>query len=301
MAAIEMKRVSKTYFRASRPALQEVNLNISAGERAGLIGANGSGKTTLLRLLMSFVLPDEGDIRIWGEDSLEKARKYIGFVPERQEGMENFTPRELLRISARMYGMKEAEANPRIAELLQFAELGSVADELLSDFSKGMAQRAQICIALIHRPPILLLDEPMSGLDPGGQEDVRTLLFRLKDLTMIYASHNLEEIETFCSSVIIIHQGQIVEKLNLREIRREIFTMELASSAAGILEDFRELNPRVLSREGKDIQIQIISDSDSIQKFIAELNKRQMAIKRLRSRSVLEDYYHRYVASAKNT
>ena len=301
MTAIEMKGVSKTYFRASRPALQGVDLIIPPGERVGLIGANGSGKTTLLRLLMSFVLPDEGDIRIWGENNLEKTRKYLGFVPERQEGMENFTPRELLRISARMYGIKEDQAIPRINELLQFAELTAVADDLLSDFSKGMAQRAQICIALMHRPPILLLDEPMSGLDPGGQEDVRNLLFRLEDLTMIYASHNLEEIETFCSAVIIIHDGKIIEKLDLREIRREIFTMEIPSSAAAVLDGFRGLNPKVLWRDGESMQIQVISDSDSIQKFMAELNTQQVAIKRLRSRGVLEDYYYRYVVSAKSS
>lgn len=300
MLAIEMSYVSKTYDRASQPALLEVDLRVSPGEKIGLIGANGSGKTTLLRLLMNFVLPDKGRIQIWGENNLEKARKYIGFVPERQEGMENFTPRELLSISARMCGMKGIETNRRIEELLAFAELTKVADELLSGFSKGMAQRVQICIALIHQPQILLLDEPMSGLDPGGQEDVRNLLFRLPDLTLIYASHNLAEIETFCSSVIIIHRGRIVQKLNLDEIQQEIFTMELHGLELKLLDDFKELNPQILSRDTDKVHLQMISDSDSIQKFIAVLNDRQVGIKRLRSRSVLEDYYHRYVVEAKN-
>lgn len=300
MLAIEISDVSKTYDRASEPALLEVDLRVSPGEKIGLIGANGSGKTTLLRLLMNFVLPDKGRIQIWGENSLEKTRKYIGFVPERQEGMENFTPRELLHISARMYGMKGIETNRRIEELLEFAELTKVADELLSGFSKGMAQRVQICIALIHRPQILLLDEPMSGLDPGGQEDVRSLLFRLPNLTMLYASHNLEEIETFCSSVIIIHRGQIVQKLNLDEIQQEIFTMELHGLEMKLLDDFKELNPQILSQEADKVHLQMISDSDLIQKFIAILNDHQVGIKRLRSRSVLEDYYHRYVVDVKN-
>jgi ABC-2 type transport system ATP-binding protein len=300
MFAIEMNDVNKTYDRAAQPALSEVSLRISSGEKIGLIGANGSGKTTLLRLLMNFVLPDKGRIQIWGENNLEKARKYIGFVPERQEGMENFTPRELLHISAQMYGMKGVETKQRIDELLAFAELSKVADDLLSGFSKGMAQRVQICIALIHQPQILLLDEPMSGLDPGGQDDVRNLLFRLPNLTMLYASHNLEEIETFCSSVIIIHRGQIVQKLNLDEIQQEIFTMELHGLEMKLLDGFKELNPKILWRDADKVQLQMISDSDSIQKFIAVLNDRQVGIKRLRSRSVLEDYYHRYVVEVKN-
>jgi ABC-type uncharacterized transport system ATPase subunit len=117
---------------------------------------------------------------------------------------------------------------------------------------------------------------------------------------MLYASHNLEEIETFCSSVIIIHRGQIVQKLNLDEIQQEIFTMELHGLEMKLLDGFKELNPKILWRDADKVQLQMISDSDSIQKFIAVLNDRQVGIKRLRSRSVLEDYYHRYVVEVKN-
>jgi ABC-2 type transport system ATP-binding protein len=300
MFAVEINNVSKTYLKASRPAVQDVQLQISPGERIGLIGANGSGKTTLLRLLMNFVLPDRGSIQILGESNLEKARRFIGFVPERQEGMENFTPRELLQISAKMHGMSGSFARKRIEELLTFAELRGVADELLSDFSKGMAQRVQICIALIHQPQILLLDEPMSGLDPSGQKDIKDLLLRLTDLTLIYASHNLEEIETFCSSVLIIHEGKIVKQLNLEEIGQEIFTIEMDRPTTAVMERFADLKPRVLSENAIQIEVQIITDSDSIQKFIAALNDQQVNIRRLRSRSILEEYYHQYVMSAKN-
>jgi ABC-2 type transport system ATP-binding protein len=300
MFAVEINNVSKTYFKALRPAVQDVQLLIKPGDRVGLIGANGSGKTTLLRLLMNLVLPDHGSIRILGKSNLEKAREVIGFVPERQEGMENFTPRELLQISAKMYGLKGGAAQQRIEELLVFAELTGVADDLLSDFSKGMAQRVQICIALIHQPQILLLDEPMSGLDPGGQRDAKELMRRLTDLTMIYASHNLEEIETFCSSVIIIHEGKIVKQLNLEELRQEIFTIEIDRPAADIMEKFADLKPKVLSEKSDQVEVQIITDSDTIQKFITALNEQRLSIRRLRSRSILEEYYHQYVVSAKN-
>jgi ABC-2 type transport system ATP-binding protein len=300
MFAVEINNVSKTYFKALRPAVQDVQLLIKPGDRVGLIGANGSGKTTLLRLLMNLVLPDHGSIRILGKSNLEKAREVIGFVPERQEGMENFTPRELLQIAAKMYGLKGGAAQQRIEELLVFAELTGVADDLLSDFSKGMAQRVQICIALIHQPQILLLDEPMSGLDPGGQRDAKELMRRLTDLTMIYASHNLEEIETFCSSVIIIHEGKIVKQLNLEELRQEIFTIEIDRPAADIMEKFADLKPKVLSEKSDQVEVQIITDSDTIQKFITALNEQRLSIRRLRSRSILEEYYHQYVVSAKN-
>jgi ABC-2 type transport system ATP-binding protein len=140
----------------------------------------------------------------------------------------------------------------------------------------------------------------MSGLDPGGQRDVKEVLLRLKDWTMIYASHNLEEIETFCTSVIIIHEGKIVKQLKLEEIRQEIFTIEADRAAAGILENFTNLKPKIVSESFNKVKIQLISDSDTIQKFIAALNEQNLSIRRLRSRSILEEYYHQYVVSAKS-
>lgn len=298
MLAIEMTGVSKTYSGAPRPALEAVDLEVAAGERLGLIGANGSGKTTLMRLLMNFVLPERGSIRIMGERNLEKARRFMGFVPERQEGMENFTPRELLRIAARMYRMEKNRAAERIAEMLKFTQLSGFAGELVAGFSKGMAQRLQIGIALIHQPRILLLDEPMSGLDPGGQKDVREVLARLSDRTLVYASHNLEEIETFCTAVVILQGGRVIHRLNLQEIRQEIYTLDASRLALEILSHFPDLKPRVLRETGEKVRVEFAADYLKIQKLLAALNERRVDIQRLRSRSVLEDYYHRYVAGA---
>lgn len=298
MLAIEMTGVSKTYSGAPRPALEAVDLEVAAGERLGLIGANGSGKTTLMRLLMNFVLPERGSIRIMGERNLEKARRFMGFVPERQEGMENFTPRELLRIAARMYRMEKNRAAERIAEMLNFTQLSGFAGELVAGFSKGMAQRLQIGIALIHQPRILLLDEPMSGLDPGGQKDVREVLARLSDRTLVYASHNLEEIETFCTAVVILQGGRVIHRLNLQEIRQEIYTLDASRLALEILSHFPDLKPRVLRETGEKVRVEFAADYLKIQKLLAALNERRVDIQRLRSRSVLEDYYHRYVAGA---
>ncbi len=296
MLAIEMTGVSKTYSGAPRPALEAIDLEVAAGERLGLIGANGSGKTTLMRLLMNFVLPERGSIWILGEKNLEKARRFMGFVPERQEGMENFTPRELLRISAKMYRMEKNRAAERIEEMLNFTQLTGVAGELVAGFSKGMAQRLQIGIALIHQPRILLLDEPMSGLDPGGQKDVREVLARLSDRTLVYASHNLEEIETFCTAAAILQSGEIIQRLNLQEIRQEIYTLDASRPALEILLRFPDLKPRVLRETGETVRVEFAADSLKIQKLLAALNERRVDIQRLRSRSVLEDYYHRYVA-----
>lgn len=297
MQVIELKQVSKTYRLAEQPAVREITLSLSAGQRLGLIGANGSGKTTLMRLILNFVKPDEGLIRVMGMSDLEQARCYIGFVPERQEGLENFTPRELLQISARMHQLPPEETRKRMEELLEFAELDDVADQLIADFSKGMAQRVQICLALLHRPKILLLDEPMSGLDPGGQKDVREVLQKLDEISLVYASHQLSEIETFCDTVVILHRGQIKRQINLAEIRQEIFTMELPAAARPLVEKFFGESMQLLEHNAHTIKVQFTANSDMFQKFVAALDAQNIEIRRLRSSSILEELYHRYVLS----
>ncbi|MCB0304092.1 MAG: ABC transporter ATP-binding protein [Calditrichaeota bacterium] len=296
---IEMKSVSKTYRQAARPAVEGVSIQISPGDKVGLIGANGSGKTTLMRLLLNFIIPDSGEVYILGSSDLEKARKSIGYVPEHQEGMENFSPRELLEFAAQMHGFTLAEKAGRIDELLAFANLSEVADELLAGFSKGMIQRVQICIALIHDPPILLLDEPMSGLDPGGQKDVRDIILRLKELTMIYASHQLSEIERFCNRVIFIHDGHILHQSGLSEIAAEVFTLELTRPALEVLPQFPGLQPEISEGPGERVEVRLTATADEIQNLIAALNVREIKILRLRSRGILEDLYHRYVTQAR--
>lgn len=292
---IEMRNISKTYARSANPALSGVDISISSGENVGLIGANGSGKTTLLRLLMNLIFPDTGEIRVLGERDLEMALQHIGFVPERQQGMENFTPRELFIIAARMNGMDAGEARKRSSEMLQFAGLETVADNLLSDFSKGMVQRVQISMALVHRPKILLLDEPMSGLDPGGQRDIREFLQRLEDLTMIFASHHLDQIETFCSSVIIIDKGRLIRKLDLSGINEEIFTIDLNPEAGKLVTQYKELPIELIDQTENRLRIRFTASADAAQKFISHLNGSELPIHKLRSQSILEDLYHRYV------
>lgn len=295
---IEMRSVCKTYRQAARPAVEDISLQISPGDKVGLIGANGSGKTTLMRLLLNFIVPDSGEVQILGSRDLERARRFIGYVPEHQEGMENFSPRELLEFAVQMHGFKLAEKAGRIEELLAFANLSEVADDLLAGFSKGMIQRVQICIALIHDPPILLLDEPMSGLDPGGQKDVRDIILRLRDLTMIYASHQLSEIERFCSRVIFIHGGRMLHQSGLSELAAEVFTLELTRPGLEVLPQFAALQPEISEGPGDRVEVRLTATADEIQDLIAALNARGTKILRLRSRGVLEDLYHRYVAQA---
>lgn len=292
---IKIENISKTYSHSKSPALENINLDLKNGEKIGLIGSNGSGKTTLLRLIMNYIKPDYGRIIIKGHANLENVHHFIGYVGESQEGLENFTPRELFSMSAKMYGMNPQKTANRTKELLEFSGLENVADNLIASFSKGMAQRTFIGLAIVHNPEILLLDEPMSGLDPKAQIDVKNLLKKLSNFTVIYASHNFEEIEELTSSVIFLHQGKIVQQLLLQDSDQEIFILKIDPTIKNLLDRFRHLNLKILDEKTETIELQFSANTKNFQEFIDYCKAENVKIYRIRSRSILEDAYHKFI------
>ncbi len=285
----------KTYAGQEYPALNGISFRINASERVGIIGANGSGKTTLFRLVANLIRPDRGTVQVMGETNLEHAKQFIGFVPEHQTGLENFTPGELIEFAGKMHGLSKEVIQRRTAELLEWSGLKEHRDELTAGFSKGMVQRMQLALALVHNPKILLLDEPMSGLDPEGQKSLTTLLHSLKGYTLLYASHQLTEIEEFCERVIMLHQGKIVADILLREQDRDIFVIEADAGFEDILSDFPEVELRQHRKSGDSVKFEILARQGVVQKLLAICHQKNIAIRRMRSRSYLEDLYQKYV------
>lgn len=292
---IEFFNVTKRYPGFHVPAIRNLSLKIYSGEKIGLVGANGSGKTTLIRLLLNFIKPDSGKISIFGSQNLEKAANHIGYVSENQEGLENFTPRELFYFAAKMYGMDSRTAKIKTSESLQFSGLTAQAEDLIEGFSKGMAQRAFISAAILHQPEILLLDEPMSGLDGEARKEVGRLLKKLPAVTMIYASHNLEEIEEFSSSVVILHKGEMIRKINLEEDHEDVYILEIDPSVKDHLENFSDLSPGIKSVHSGKLQLQLTAKTNQIEGFLGYCRSHNITIHRLRSRSILEDSFLNYV------
>jgi ABC-2 type transport system ATP-binding protein len=292
---ITVQNVSKTYSHSNKPALLDVSLVIAEGDRVGLVGSNGSGKTTLLRLLMNFISPDCGTITIKNLSNLEDARRFIGYVGESQSGLESFTPRELFETAAKMYGMNSKQSGQRATELLAFSGLDAAANELIAGFSKGMAQRAFIGLAIVHEPEILLLDEPMSGLDQKAQDDIRDLLRRLTNKTLVYASHNLDEIEEYASSVVFMHEGRIVQQLQLAELNHEVFLLKIDRAIKPLLNEFDHLNARITRETSSGLELKLTADSSCFQDFIDFCRDKGIHIHRIRSSSLLEDLYDKYV------
>ncbi len=298
--AIFIENVQKTYRHGHRPAVSGISLAVYPGEKVGLVGANGSGKTTLLRLLMNFLRPDAGKISVFGEDDLENAKKWIGFLPEHQEGLENFTPEELFEFAGKFHGMRREDIRTRIAKLVRFTDIKAAQDQLLAGFSKGMVQRILLGIALFHSPRILLLDEPMSGLDPQGREDLLNLLRQLSDFTLIYTSHQLEDVENLCQRVLFLKEGAIAGEVNLTTESEAYYVLALERKFLSINTEVLPVKVRSVATEADTAQIEFKATPAQLEEILDICKQHHISIHKIKTCSILSDFYQKFVVGAKS-
>lgn len=193
-------------------ALQDLSLEIAQGEVFGFLGPNGAGKSTTIKILINLIFPDSGRALIAGKDcGLKDARRLVGFLPENPYFYDYLTAEELLWFGGRASGMGKAEIRLRTDLLLAKVDLLQARKRQLRTYSKGMVQRAGLALALIHDPQVVILDEPMSGLDPLGRKMVGDIILELKEAgkTVFFSSHILSDVERFCDRVGIIVGGQL--------------------------------------------------------------------------------------------
>lgn len=225
---IEFTNVCKTY-RLDRlkkvTALKELTLSIAHCEVFGCIGPNGAGKSTTIKLLMDLIRPDSGSITINGQPtSSEASRAQVGYLPENPYIYDFLTATEYLAYAGRLSGMSTAAIRQRSDELLSKLKLEQAAKRRISGYSKGMQQRTAIAAALIHNPELVVLDEPMSGLDPLGRKLIFDLIAELKaqGKTVFISSHVLTDIERLCDRVGIIVQGSLRYQGTVNELMQPL-------------------------------------------------------------------------------
>ena len=218
MAAIRTDALTKHYsvgFWRPRPyvALDALTLQVAAGDVFGFLGPNGAGKTTTLKLLMQLVFPTSGSAEILGRPVGDLAvRRRIGYLPENPYFYDYLTAEELLSYFGGLFGYSGADLRRRVGRLLDDVGVGAERRLQLRKFSKGMVQRVGIAQALINEPEVVVLDEPMSGLDPLGRREIRELILRLRrrGCTVLFSSHVLSDAEALCSEVAILAKGRLV-------------------------------------------------------------------------------------------
>jgi ABC-2 type transport system ATP-binding protein len=218
-----------------RPILRDVTFHVSAGQIAGYVGPNGAGKTTTMRLLTGVLKPDVGRVLVGGVDVADDplaAKRRFGYVPEHGHLYESFTPAEYLAFVGRMHGLDEATIGRRAEALLRFWKLDAAAQQRMNGFSKGMKQKVLISSALLHDPTVLLLDEPLTGLDAHAVLQFRALLKAraAAGVTVFYSSHLLDAVERVVDQVIVIRDGQIVRTASPQDLMTETASGSLESA-----------------------------------------------------------------------
>jgi ABC-2 type transport system ATP-binding protein len=211
VTVIEITDLYKYY--GERKAIGPLTFSIAAGEIVGLLGLNGAGKTTTLRILACDLLPSAGSVRVDGLDVVDRpheVRQRIGYLPDRPPLYDEMTVHDYLVFAARLRGVPAAEASKRASEAEEMTQTAEMRDEPIATLSHGFKQRVGIAQAIVHRPRLLVLDEPISGLDPVQIVEMRNLLKGLKDKhTILLSSHILSEISETCDRILVIKEGRI--------------------------------------------------------------------------------------------
>ncbi|HEY6873439.1 MAG TPA: ABC transporter ATP-binding protein [Geobacteraceae bacterium] len=230
---IQLEHISKAFKEGigSRrvQALQDLSLEIGAGEVFGFLGPNGAGKSTAIKILINLIFPDSGRALIAGKNAEDRdVRRIVGYLPENPYFYDYLTAEELLWFGGRASGMEKSEIRERTDLLLTKVNLDHARKRPLRTYSKGMVQRAGLALALIHDPQVVILDEPMSGLDPIGRKMVGDIILELKEAgkTVFFSSHILSDVERFCDRVGIIVGGKLRLVENLETLLAGGATLE---------------------------------------------------------------------------
>ena len=231
--ALELKGLVKRF---DRPAVDGLDLTVRAGEFYALLGPNGAGKTTTLRIVAGLLRPDAGAVSVLGIDALAEpiaAKRLIAWVSDEPMIYDKLTPFEYLEFVAGLWSIPAETAEARARELIEWLGLGPEADERCQGFSKGMRQKVALAGALVHEPALLILDEPLTGLDAGAARQVKDVLTaRVRDgATVIMTTHILEVAERMAGRIGIIDKGRLIAEGTLDELRRQ------AGRAGSTLED----------------------------------------------------------------
>jgi ABC-2 type transport system ATP-binding protein len=241
---IEFQQLTKSY--GSFDAVKDLSMQVGRGEVFGFLGPNGAGKTTTIRMMMGILVPTSGRVLIAGHDCHHDAttvKRHVGYLPDTPIFYDFLRGREILQFVAEMHGFSRADARARTARMLDAFDLDEASEEFAVNYSLGMKKKLGLACALIHEPSVLILDEPINGLDPRATRDVneRLLAEAARGTTIFVSTHLLDMAEKLCDRVGIIHRGALVATGSVDEVRavaastgslEEVF-LKMTDEAAG--------------------------------------------------------------------
>lgn len=291
-AAIKIEQISKVYRLGLRrrpvTAIKELSLEVSPGETFAFLGLNGAGKTTTIKMMLDHARPTTGRVLLFGQDAtLASSRTRIGYMPDLPHFYRFLTTHEQLGYFADLFGIAKPEANRRIKELLALVGLEKREHEPLKGFSRGMLQRVGLAQALINDPDLLILDEPLGGLDPVGRHQFHSIIVDLKKRgkTIFFSSHILEDAEKVADRIGIIHRGQLIASGALEQLLKSEsgWEAEVVSIGGGDLSELASRNSWTITSSGAASTIQI-DDNENLAKLNSLVGNGELMIRALTPR-----------------
>lgn len=261
-----------TKYYGSYAANDNITFSVERGRLFGVLGPNGAGKTTLLRMITRILLPDSGQILFEGTPLRAEHQQQIGYVPEERGLYKNLTVLDNLRYFAQLKGLTAAEATRRAQWWLHRMDTHGWEKKKVRELSKGMSQKVQFIAAVLHAPPLLILDEPFSGLDPLNVEVFLDVIAELRTggTTILFSTHVMEQVEQLCDDIVLINRGRVVEHGNLRQVKARygIRRLELEFDGDGsFLEHIPGLT--ILDRRDHSVAIELTGGLRQAQDIIA--------------------------------
>ncbi|MDD8026708.1 MAG: ABC transporter ATP-binding protein [Acidobacteriota bacterium] len=294
---LELENVQKAFklgfIPKTRQVLKGISLAVDEGEVFGYLGPNGAGKTTTIKCVLGLIFPDAGTIRMFGRSYLDpKAKAGLGFLPENPYFYDYLTAVEFLDFYARLFGIPAEVRSERIPRLLKMTSMERAADLPLRKFSRGMLQRVGLAQALINDPSLVILDEPLGGLDPLGRKEIRDIILGLRDAgkTVVFTSHILQDIEMICRRVAIIVGGRILSQGRLADLVSEkvLFT---EITVSGVPEAELAAHGECVSEPGGRVMVKVY-DEPGVEAVLESVRVRRARIHSLVPRTqTLEDIF----------
>jgi len=277
---LEVNNVSKHF--GDFKALNDISISVEKGTVFGLLGPNGAGKTTLIRIINQITMPDSGSVYLDGEPLKPEHIKFIGYLPEERGLYKTMKVGEQALYFAQLKGLSKKEAKAKLKYWFERLEIGSWWDKKIQELSKGMAQKIQFVITVLHDPKLLIFDEPFSGFDPINANIIKDEILRLRDegSTIIFSTHRMESVEEMCDHIALIHKSNKILDGNLIDIKRahkgNVFNVGLMVDnkdvTSQVLKDKFEVFPATFKSINDELQYKIkLPEDHKINDFVSYL------------------------------